>query len=125
MNGKTYAYNGIVVGVLLGILADAYTNSVVISVVVAIAASVVCFLLIRLLENLIVKGVDKASDMVAGKYIEYKQQNTAQSENLADRFQPSDNTQNVPPQNIAYCTKCGAVIKPGSAFCVRCGAKTN
>ena len=118
MRGRTYAYNGIIIGVLLGFTAWAYTNSVPIGVGVAIVGSVVCFLIIRFLENLLRRGTNKASDAMANQLAKRAKQ-TPPSGNLADRFQTS-----APAQPTdAFCAKCGAAVEPGSRFCGKCGAK--
>ena len=64
MRSRTYAYNGIILGILFGMAAGAYTESIPIGVIVAILGSVVCFLVIRFLENMLGKGIDKATGKV-------------------------------------------------------------
>ena len=68
MRSRTYAYNGIILGILSGMAAGAYTESAPIGVIVAILGSVVCFLVIRFLENMLGKGIDKATDAVANQF---------------------------------------------------------
>ena len=103
MRSRTYAYNGIILGIFLG--------------------SVVCFLIIRFLENLLGRGIDKATDAVANQFAKRGQKSTPQSGNLADRFQASVPSQPTTTQAGTFCTKCGAAVKPGSTFCVKCGAE--
>ena len=122
MRSRTYAYNGIILGILSGMAAGAYTESAPIGVIVAILGSVVCFLIIRFLENLLGRGIDKATDAVANQFAKRGQKSTPQSGNLANRFQPSAPSQPGATQTSAFCTKCGAALKPGSTFCVKCGA---
>lgn len=68
MRSRTYAYNGIILGILFGMAAGAYMESVPIGVIVAILGSVICFLIIRFLENLLGRGIDKATDAVANQF---------------------------------------------------------
>lgn len=123
MRSRTYAYNGIILGVLFGMAAGAYTESVPIGVIVAILGSVVCFLVIRFLENMLGKGIDKATDAVANQFAKRGKKSAPPSGNLADRFQSSTPSQSTAAQTGAFCTKCGAAVKPGSAFCTKCGAE--
>lgn len=123
MRSKTYAYNGIILGILFGAMAWASTDSVPVGVIVAVLGSVVCFLIIRFLENLLAKGVDKATDAVADQFAKRGKKVAPQSGNLADRFQTSAPSQPVAAQNGEFCEKCGAAIKPGSTFCTKCGAE--
>ena len=120
MRSRTYAYNGIILGILFGMAAGAYTES---ALIVAILGSVVCFLIIRFLENLLGRGIDKATDAVANQFAKRSQKSTPQSGNLADRFQTSAPSQPTATQTGVFCTKCGAAVKPGSAFCTKCGAE--
>ena len=94
--------------------AGAYTESIPIGVIVAILGSVVCFLVIRFLENMLGKGIDKATDAVANQFAKRSQKNEPASGNLADRFQASVPSQPTATQAGAFCTKCGAAVKPGS-----------
>ena len=55
--------------------AGAYTESIPIGVIVAILGSVVCFLVIRFLENMLGKGIDKATDAVANQFAKRSQKN--------------------------------------------------
>ena len=103
--------------------AGAYTESIPIGVIVAILGSIVCFLVIRFLENMLGKGIDKATDAVANQFAKRSQKNEPASGNLADRFQASVPSQPTATQAGAFCTKCGAAVKPGSAFCTKCGAE--
>ena len=123
MRSRTYAYNGIILGILFGMAAGAYTESIPIGVIVAILGSVICFLIIRFLENLLGRGIDKATDAVANQFAKRGQKSTLQSGNLADRFQSSTPSQPITTQTSTFCTKCGAAVKPGSTFCVKCGAE--
>ena len=123
MRSRTYAYNGIILGILFGMAAGAYTESIPIGVIVAILGSVVCFLVIRFLENMLGKGIDKATDAVANQFAKRSQKNEPASGNLADRFQASVPSRPTATQAGAFCTKCGAAVNPGSAFCVKCGAE--
>ena len=123
MRSKTYAYNGIIFGILFGMAAGAYTESAPIGVIVAILGSVVCFLIIRFLENLLGRGIDKATDAVANQFAKRAKNNMPQSGNLADRFQTSKPAQPTAAQTVAFCAKCGAPVKPGSTFCAKCGAE--
>ena len=109
MRSRTYAYNGIILGILFGMAAGAYMESVPIGVIVAILGSVICFLIIRFLENLLGRGIDKATDAVANQFAKRGQKSTLQSGNLADRFQSSTPSQPITTQTSAFCTKCGAV----------------
>ena len=78
MRSRTYAYNGIILGILFGMAAGAYTESAPIGVIVAILGSVVCFLIIRFLENLLGRGIDKATDAVANQFAKRGQKSTPQ-----------------------------------------------
>lgn len=113
----------IILGVLFDMAKEAVTNSVPICVIVAILGSVVCFLVIRFLENMLGKGIDKATDTVANQFAKRSQKNEPASGNLADRFQTSNSSQPTATQAGAFCTKCGAEVKPGSVFCAKCGAE--
>lgn len=123
MRSRTYAYNGIILGILFGMAAGAYMESVPIGVIVAILGSVICFLIIRFLENLLGRGIDKATDAVANQFAKRSKKSAPPSGNLADRFQSSTPPQSTATQTGAFCTKCGAAVKPGSTFCVKCGAE--
>ncbi len=123
MRSRTYAYNGIILGILFGMAAGAYTNSAPIGVIAAILGSVVCFLIIRFLENLLGRGIDKATDAVANQFAKRGKKNAPQSGNLADRFQASELSQPTIAQAGAFCAQCGAEVKPGSIFCGKCGAE--
>ena len=112
----------IILGVLFDMAKEAVTNSVPIGVIVAILGSVVCFLVIRFLENMLGKGIDKATDAVANQFAKRSQKNEPASGNLADRFEPAsgnlaDRFQTSAPsrptatQTSAFCTKCGARLK--------------
>ena len=81
MRSRTYAYNGIILGILFGMAAGAYTESIPIGVIVAILGSVICFLIIRFLENLLGRGIDKATDAVANQFAKRGQKSTLQSGN--------------------------------------------
>ena len=123
MRSRTYAYNGIILGILFGMAAALYTDSIPIGIVVAVLGSVICFLIIRFLENLLGRGIDKATDAVANQFAKRSQKSTPQSGNLADRFQTSAPSHPTATQTGVFCTKCGAAVKPGSTFCVKCGAE--
>ena len=100
MRSRTYAYNGIILGILFGMAAGSYTESIPIGVIVAILGSVVCFLVIRFLENMLGKGIDKATDAVANQFAKRSQKNEPASGNLADRFQASV------PRAISESSRC-------------------
>ena len=123
MRSRTYAYNGIILGILFGMAAALYTDSIPIGIVVAVLGSVICFLIIRFLENLLGRGIDKATDAVANQFAKRGKKSAPPSGNLADRFQSSTLSQPITTQTSAFCTKCGAAVKPGSTFCVKCGAE--
>ena len=116
MRSRTYAYNGIILGILFGMAAGAYTESIPIGVIVAILGSVICFLIIRFLENLLGRGIDKATDAVANQFAKRGQKSTLQSGNLADRFQSSTPSQPITTQTSAFCTKCGCCSKTRKYF---------
>lgn len=86
MRSRTYAYNGIILGILFGMAAALYTDSIPIGIVVAVLGSVICFLIIRFLENLLGRGIDKATDAVANQFAKRGKKSAPPSGNLADRF---------------------------------------
>ena len=86
MRSRTYAYNGIILGILFGMAAALYTDSIPIGIVVAVLGSVICFLIIRFLENLLGRGIDKATDAVANQFAKRGKKSAPPSGNLADQI---------------------------------------
>lgn len=105
MRRKTWAYNGIFIGILLGIAAGAASENAVIGIAAAIVASIGCFLIIRVLENLMYKGIDKASDAIKNKI---------------DESNHSKEAVKIVDTGKRLCPFCGAEIDSNARQCPSC-----